>query len=177
MLLSRKQQKKVKEILGIIELVWISLAEGPCSFMDCDMLWRWGLDPRCDYQDDTANRSLFDGCKAELERQGDRFFTNPFSLWDVLGKSIKGCRTDPVYILINGVDGLKESLCKLLIRRILKFREIRTVKIFLSSRDAPHISNSLPCNHHAFTKINLDTNSTIKEDVEIFIRYRVNARS
>ena len=83
---------------------------------------------------------------------------------------------DPIYVLIDVVDGLKESLCKLLIRKILKFREIYTVKIFLSSRDAPHITNSLSYNHHAFAKINLDTNSAVKEDVEIFIRCRVNAR-
>jgi len=106
--------------------------------------------------------SLFDGCKAELERQGDRFFANPSSLWEVLGKAIKGCQADPVYILIDGVDRLKKSLCKLLIRRILKLREIRTVKIFLSSRDAHHISNSLPDNSEEFTKINLDTSTIIK---------------
>ena len=106
----------------------------------------------------------------------DRLFTNPSSLWDVLGKAIKCCTADPVYILIDGVDGLKESLCDLLIRRILKFMEIRMAKIFLSSGDASHISNSLPYNHHALTKINLDTHSVVKEDVEIFIRCRVNAR-
>ena len=33
--------------------------------------------------------SLIDGCKAELERQGDRCFTNPSSLWEVLGKAIR----------------------------------------------------------------------------------------
>ena len=119
--------------------------------------------------------SLFDGCKAELERQGDRFFTNQSSLWEVLGKAIKECRADPVYILIDGIDGLKESLCKELIGRILKLSEICTVKIFLSSQDLTHISNSLPYNAHEFTKINLDTNSFIKEDVEKFIRCRVNA--
>ena len=119
--------------------------------------------------------SLFDGCKAELERQGDRFFTSPFSLWKVLGNAIRGCRADPIYILIDGVDGLMESLCKELIGRILKFMEIRTVKISLSSRDVPHISSSLPYNTHEFAKINLDTNTAIKEDVEVFIRCRVNS--
>ena len=119
--------------------------------------------------------SLFDGCRAELERQGDRFFNNPFSLWEVLGKAIRDCRADPVYILIDGLDRLKESLCKELIGKILKLMEIRTVKIFLSSRDVPHISNSLPHNPHEFTKINLDTNSSVKEDVEIFIICKVNA--
>ena len=121
--------------------------------------------------------SLFDGCKTELERQGDRFFTNPSSLWEVLGTAIRECRADPVYILIDGVDRLKESLCKQLIERILKLREIRTVKIYLSSRDLPHISNSLPYNPHEFINLNLDTNTFIKEDVGKFIRCRVNAWS
>ena len=121
--------------------------------------------------------SLFDVCKAELERQGDRFFTNTTSLWEVLGKVIRDCRVDPIYILIDGIDGLEEDLCKELIERILKLREIRTVKIILSSRDLPHISSSLPYNLHEFTKINLDTNTSIKEDVGKFIRSwcRVNA--
>ena len=119
--------------------------------------------------------SLFVGCKAELERQGDRFFTNLSSLWKVLQKAIKDCRADPVYILIDGIDGLKESLCKELIGRVLGLMKIRTVKIFFSSRDVPHISNNLPHNLHRCIKINLDTNSFIKEDVEHFIRRRVNA--
>jgi len=53
--------------------------------------------------------------------------------------------------------------------------EIRTVKIFLSSRDVPHVSNNLPYSVHESTNIDLDTNSSIKEDVESFIRRRVNA--
>ena len=73
--------------------------------------------------------NLFDGCKAELEKQGDRFFTNLSSLWKVLQKAIKDCRTDPVYILIDGVDWLKERSCKELIERVLGLMEIRTVKI------------------------------------------------
>ena len=119
--------------------------------------------------------SLFDNCRAELERQGDTFFTNPSSLWEVLEKAISDCRADPVYIVIDGVDRLKESLYKELIGRILKLMEICTVKIFLSSRDLPHISNSLPYNPHEFAKINLDTKSAVKEDVEIFIICKVNA--
>ena len=119
--------------------------------------------------------SLFDGCKAELERQGDEFFTNQSSLWEVLGNAIRECRADPVYILIDGVDGLKESLCKQLIGRILKLREIYTAKIFFSSRDLPHISNSLPYNPDEFAKINLDTTTAVKEDVEVFIICKVNA--
>ena len=120
--------------------------------------------------------SLIDGCKAELERQGDTFFTNPSSLWEVLETAIRDCRADPVYILIDGVDVLKESLCNKLIGRIMKLMEIRTVKIFLSSRDVPHISSNLPDNPHEFTKINLDTNSAVKEDVEIFIICKTIAR-
>ena len=119
--------------------------------------------------------NLFNGCKAELERQGDRFFTNLCSLWKVLRQAIKDCQTEPIYILIDGIDGLKERLCKELIGRILGLMEIRTVKIFLSSRDAPHISNILPNNLPKCTKINLDTNSFVREDVESFIEHRVNA--
>ena len=53
--------------------------------------------------------------------------------------------------------------------------KIRTVKIFLSSRDVPHISNNIPRNPYKCSKINLDMNSFVKEDVECFIRRRVNA--
>ena len=119
--------------------------------------------------------SLFDGYKAEIERQEDRFFTSPSSLWEVLGKVIKDCPADLVYILIDGVDGLKESLCKQLIERILRLSEIRTVKVFLSSRDLLHISNSLLYHPRQFTKINLDTTWAVKEDVEIFTRSRVHS--
>ena len=118
--------------------------------------------------------SLFNGCKAELQKQGDRFFTNPCSLWKVLRKTIQECKTDPIYILIDGVDGLRESLCKELIERILELMGICTVKIFLSCRDVPHISNNLPRSCRECTKINLDTNRFVKEDVETFIRRRVN---
>ena len=38
--------------------------------------------------------TLFDGCKAELKKQG--FFTNPSSLWKALRKAIQDCQTDPV---------------------------------------------------------------------------------
>jgi len=119
--------------------------------------------------------NLFDGYRAELQKQGNRFFANPCSLWRVLRKAIQDCKTDPIYVLIDGVDGLKESLCRELIERILELMEIRTVKIFLSSRDVPHISNSLPRNRRECTRINLDTNTFIKKDVETFIRRRVNA--
>jgi len=119
--------------------------------------------------------SLFDGCLAKPEKQGDRFFTNLSSLWKVLRKAIKDCRTDPIYIIIDGIDGLKERLCEEFTGRLLGLMEIRTVKIFLSSRDVPHISNNLPHIPYRFIKIDLNTNSSIKEDVESFIRRRVNA--
>ena len=117
------------------------------------------------------DEKLFDGCKAELGKQGNLFFTNPYSLWKVLRKSIQDCRTDPIYILIDGADGLKENLCKELIGRILLLMKSRKVKIFLSSRDVPHVSNNL--SRH--TKINLDTSGFILGDVETFIRHRVSA--
>ena len=119
--------------------------------------------------------SLFDGCKAELEAQGDRFFTNPDSLWKVLRKAVRDCQTDPIYILIDGLDGLRGMSHGEVIERILGLMKIRTVKIFLSSRNVPHISNNLPHNPYRCIKINLDTNNFVKEDVETFIRRRVNA--
>ena len=118
--------------------------------------------------------NLFGGCKAELEKQGDRFFTNPVSLWKVLRMTIRDCRTDPVYILIDGLDGLKGRSHRELIGRILGLMEIRNVKIFLSSRDVPHIANNLSSDPSQYTRINLDTNSFVKEDVKAFIRCRVN---
>jgi len=51
--------------------------------------------------------NIFDGCKAELKKQGHRFFTNPYSLWKVLRKVIEDYQTDPVYIVIDGIDRLK----------------------------------------------------------------------
>ena len=119
--------------------------------------------------------NLFDGCKAELGKQGDRFFTNPCSLWKVLRKAIRDCHTNPVYILIDGIDGLGGRSHEELISKILGLMEIRTVKIFLSCRDIPYISNNLPHNPYRCAKINLDTNSFVKSDVETFIRRKVNA--
>jgi len=114
---------------------------------------------------------IFDGCKAELETQGDRFFTNPSSLWKVLGKAIEDCHTDPVCILIDGIDGLKPTLCKDLITRIVGLADIPKVKILLSSRVVPEVSNNI--SRHM--EINLDGNDSVKGDVETFINYRVNA--
>ena len=92
----------------------------------------------------------------------------------LLTKAIWECRADPVYILIDGVDRLKEGSCKELIRRTLELRKIRKVKIFLSSRDVPYISKNLPHSIYEFTKINLDTNSPANEDPETLTRSRVN---
>jgi len=119
--------------------------------------------------------NLFDGCRAELEEQGDRFFTNPCSLWQVLRKAIRDCRTDTIYILIDGLDGLGESSQGELIGRILGLMEIRKVKIFFSSRDVPHISKNLPYNPQGSIVINLDTSGIVKEDVETLVKRRVNA--
>ena len=119
--------------------------------------------------------NLFDGCKAELGKQGDRFFTNACSLWKVLRKAIKDCDTNPVYILIDGIDKLGGRSHEELISKILGLMEIRTVKIFLSCRDVPYISNNLPHNPYKCRKINLDTNRFVKADVETFIRRKVNA--
>ncbi|PUU77222.1 hypothetical protein B9Z19DRAFT_1066010 [Tuber borchii] len=118
------------------------------------------------------DRNLFDGCKAELAMQGARFFTNPCSLWKVLRKAVQDCQTDDVYIFMDGIDGLEESLCKELIERIRGLAETSKVKIFLSSRVVPHVSNNLP---RHMKIINLDANDFVKRDVEIFIKHRVNA--
>ena len=119
--------------------------------------------------------NLFDGCKAELGKQGDRFFTNTCSLWKVLRKAIRDCHTNPLYIVIDGIEGLGGRSHEELISKILGLMEIRTVKIFLSCGDVPYISNHLPHNPDECTKINLDTNSFIKADVETFIRRKLNA--
>ena len=119
---------------------------------------------------------LLGGCKAEFRIQGKRFFTNQKSLWGVLRKAIRDCKTDPVYILIDGIDGLHESLCKELLGRVLGLMAIGTVKVFLSCRDIPHIRESLLRHTPKYSKINLDMSSSAKEDVETFIRLRVNAK-
>ncbi|PUU84184.1 hypothetical protein B9Z19DRAFT_447560 [Tuber borchii] len=118
--------------------------------------------------------NFFDRCKAELEKQGDGFFTNTSSLWKVLEKAIRSCQADPVYMIIDGVIGLEGKSPGDLIERILGLMKIRTVKIFLSSRDAPNVSNKLHHNAHELTRINLDTTHFVKMDVEAFIRRRVN---
>ena len=119
---------------------------------------------------------LLNGYKAEFGIQGTRFFANPRSLWGVLRKAIRDCKTGPVYILIDGIDGLHESLCKELVGRVLGLMAIGTVKVFLSSRDIPHIRHNLLRHTPKYSEINLDMNSFVKEDVETFIRLRVNAK-
>ena len=116
--------------------------------------------------------NLFDDCKDELRKQGNGFFTNPYSVWKVLKAAIGDSRKGPVYILIDGVDGLRKGLCKELIGRITGLMKTWTVKIFLSSRDAPHVLNNLP----NYTKINLDiANSFVQHDLGVFIRRRLDA--
>ena len=123
------------------------------------------------------DETLFDSYRAELGKQGDRFFSNPGSLWKVLRKAVRDCQTDSIHILIDGIDGLKEGLFKELIGRILDLMKIRTVKVFLSSRDVPHVSNilsgNLPGGLHKCAKINLDIDSPIREDVKSFINRSV----
>ena len=121
--------------------------------------------------------NLFDGCKAELEKQGDRLFTNPGSLWKILRKVIQGCRTDNVYILIDSIDGLKEVMCTSseLIGHILQLKNYCRVKILLSSRDVPYISDQLPKSSHDCAEINLDTNKFGKQDAQAFVKHRVDA--
>ena len=119
--------------------------------------------------------NLFDGCRAELARWGNAFFTNPLSLWKVLREAILACQTAPVYVLIDGLDGIKGRLHRDLVRRILGLMEVPTVKIFLSMRDVPYIANNITGNPFGYTKISLDTNSSVRGDVETFIRRRVNA--
>jgi len=115
------------------------------------------------------DESLFGSCKAELKTQGDRFFTNPSSLWKVLRKAIEKCHTDPICILIDGIDGLKPTLCGNLMVRALWLADIPKVKIFFSSRIVPVVCNNL-CQH---MQINLDGNDSIRGDVETFIRQKV----
>lgn len=84
------------------------------------------------------DRSLFSVCKARLKTQGGEFFTNPSSLWEVLEKAIQDCQSDPVYILIDGIDGLKGTIHRELIGRILGLMEIRSQNISLYSGCNPH---------------------------------------
>jgi len=119
--------------------------------------------------------TLFDSCKAELEKQGDRLFTNPLSLWKILRKVIQDCHTKNIYMLIDGVDGFEEVLCSELIGQILRLMSVRKVKILLSSRDVLYISNQLPNSLRECTEINLDTSGFVRRDVRSFIKRRVDA--
>ncbi|KAG0133855.1 hypothetical protein HOY82DRAFT_453354, partial [Tuber indicum] len=89
----------------------------------------------------------------------------------ILRKAIQYCPTDNVYVVIDGADvfgDLREDF----IGRILRLKDIpdKKVKIFLSSRNVPYISNSLleP------KTIDLDTNGFAKGDVKRFIELGVN---
>ena len=88
----------------------------------------------------------------------------------VLREAIKKCQTDPICILIDGVDGLQAAVCKDLMKRILRLASIPEVKIF-SSRVVPKVSKNIS----AHMAINLDGNHFVKGDVETFIKYRVNS--
>ena len=113
--------------------------------------------------------------EAKPEKQANRPPTNPGFLWDDLENAIRHCDAHHVYILLDGVDGLEMSLHGELVSKLRRLVCIPKVKIFLSSRDVPYISNRLPCNSSECTKISLDENCFVKTDVEAFIRYRVNA--
>ena len=128
----------------------------------CDILY-------CILQQD---ENLSSGYRTELQNQENTgiFFTNLSSIWKVIRTAIEDCGANPIYFLIDGIDGLEGSLCKKLIERILYLMNTRTVKIFLSSRHVPHVSNFL-CKH---TKINLDTNRFVKDDLETFVSHRLN---
>ena len=117
--------------------------------------------------------NLFYCYEAQLQKQGERLFADPNFVWKILREAVQDSHADPIYILIDGLDELNESLCKKLIEKILGLRDICTVKIFLSSRDVPHVSNYILRVFYQYTKIDLDINSFVKEDVGRFISYRV----
>ncbi|KAG0133858.1 hypothetical protein HOY82DRAFT_537841 [Tuber indicum] len=116
------------------------------------------------------NGNLFDVFQAELGCQRERLFTNPGSLWKILRKAIQYCPTDKVYVFIDGTVFM--NLGGDLIRSILRLTDIpdKKVKIFLSSRDVPYISNSLG----GARMIGLDKNKDVETDVKRFIKLRVN---
>ncbi|RPA96813.1 hypothetical protein L873DRAFT_1845198 [Choiromyces venosus 120613-1] len=118
--------------------------------------------------------NLFDNCKTELENQGVNFFTNPNSLWNVLGKMTKKCPEGPVYFLIDGLDALEKRVCGKLISRIqgLITRTKRPVKLFVTGRNVPRVTYLLG---RRFNEINLDDNENVGVDVKSFIRNRMNA--
>jgi len=120
------------------------------------------------------DESVYHYCRSELEIQGPKLFTNYKSLWRVLRAAINNCHAHSVCILIDGIDRFGIKLCGQLVESIRELISIQKVKIFLCSRDAPHISNALPNDPHRRITINLDTNTSfIKGDVETFIRKSV----
>jgi len=147
-------------LAGEGELVRLTLAK-----VACDLL----------YSILQQDGNLFYCCEAQLQKRGDRLFADPNFVWKVLREAIQDCHADPIYILIDGLDELNESLGKELFAKILELRDICTVKIFLSSRDAPYVLNYTLHDAYRYTKINLDMNSFVKADVERFISCRVDA--
>ena len=121
------------------------------------------------------DENLFNRCKAELERKGERLSNNTSSLWKVLETTIRDCQADLVYILIDGVDGLGGKSSGDLIERILRLTKIGTVKIFLTSHDIPYISNSALTKSPELIRIDLDTTSFVKMDVEAFVKGKLNS--
>ena len=121
------------------------------------------------------DENLFNRCKAELERKGERLSNNTSSLWKVLEATIRDCQADLVYILIDGVDGLGGKSSGDLIERILRLTKIGTVKIFLTSRDVPYISNSVLSKSPELIRIDLDTTNFVKMDVEAFVKGKLNS--
>ena len=121
------------------------------------------------------DENLFNRCKAELERKGEKLSNNISSLWKALESTIRDCQADLVYILIDGVDGLGGKSSGDLIERILRLMKIGTVKIFLTSRDVPYISNSALTKCPGLIRIDLDTANFVKMDVETFVKGKLNS--
>jgi len=121
------------------------------------------------------DENLFNRCKAELERKGETLSNNTSSLWKVLESTIRDCQADLVYILIDGVDGLGGKSSGDLIERILRLMKIGTVKIFLTSRDVPYISNSALTKSPELIRIDLDSTNFVKMDVEVFVKGKLNS--
>ena len=118
--------------------------------------------------------SLSNRCRTKLEEHRTRFFNNTSTLWKVLESTIRDCQADLVYILIDGVDGLGKSSGDL-IERTLRLMKIGTVKIFLTSRDVPCISNTALSKFPELIRIDLDTTNFVQMHVEAFVRGRLNS--
>ena len=113
-------------------------------------------------------------CRTKLEEHRTRFFNNTSTLWKALESTIRDCQADLVYILIDGVDGLGKSSGDL-IERTLRLMKIGTVKIFLTSRDVPCISNTALSKFPELIRIDLDTTNFVQMHVEAFVRGKLNS--